>query len=153
MTDMAEETRQIFNPDVVTPEMEMAEKGRNAPGAYDVPIEEVNPLNAHLFLEDRWQEHFARLRAEDPVHFNELETSGRYWSITKYDDVRAVDGDWETYSSASGITLGLSVERCGRKRFLSSSPRSSPWIRPPTPSSARRCAACRHRATFATSNR
>ena len=111
MTDMAEEARQIFNPDVVTPEMEMAEKGRNAPGAYDVPIEEVNPLNAHLFLEDRWQEHFARLRAEDPVHFNELETSGRYWSITKYDDVRAVDGDWETYSSASGITLGLSVEK------------------------------------------
>ena len=111
MTDMAEETRQIFNPDVVTPEMEMAEKGRNAPGAYDVPIEEVNPLNAHLFLEDRWQEHFARLRAEDPVHFNELETSGRYWSITKYDDVRTVDGDWETYSSASGITLGLSVEK------------------------------------------
>ena len=111
MTDMAEETRQIFNPDVVTPEMEMAEKGRNAPGAYDVPIEKVNPLNAHLFLEDRWQEHFARLRAEDPVHFNELETSGRYWSITKYDDVRAVDGDWETYSSASGITLGLSVEK------------------------------------------
>jgi len=111
MTDMAEETRQIFNPDVVTPEMEMAEKGRNAPGAYDVPIEEVNPLNAHLFLEDRWQEHFARLRAEDPVHFNELETSGRYWSITKYDDVRAVDGDWETYSSASGITLGLSAEK------------------------------------------
>ncbi|MEK9636399.1 MAG: cytochrome P450 [Acidimicrobiaceae bacterium] len=111
MTDMAEETRQIFNPDVVTPEMEMAEKGRNAPGAYDVPVDEVNPLNAHLFLEDRWQEHFARLRAEDPVHFNELETSGRYWSITKYDDVRAVDGDWETYSSASGITLGLSVEK------------------------------------------
>ncbi len=111
MTDMAEETRQIFNPDVVTPEMEMAEKGRNAPGAYDVPIEEVNPLNAHLFLEDRWKEHFARLRVEDPVHFNELETSGRYWSITKYDDVRAVDGDWETYSSASGITLGLSVEK------------------------------------------
>ena len=36
MTDMAEETRQMFNPDVVTPEMEMAEKGRNAPGAYDV---------------------------------------------------------------------------------------------------------------------
>ncbi|MEM9465172.1 MAG: cytochrome P450 [Actinomycetota bacterium] len=111
MTDMAQETRQIFNPDVVTPEMEMAEKGANAPGAYDVPIEEINPLNAHLFKEDRWQDHFARLRAEDPVHFNELDTAGRYWSVTKYDDVRAVDGDWETYSSASGITLGLSLDQ------------------------------------------
>ena len=38
---------------------------------------------------------------------NELETSGRYWSVTKYEDVRAVDGDWETYSSAKGITLGI----------------------------------------------
>ncbi|MEO0493061.1 MAG: cytochrome P450 [Actinomycetota bacterium] len=111
MTDMAEETRQIFNPDVVTPEMEMAEKGKDAPGAHDVPVEDLNPLNAHLFLEDRWQEQFARLRAEDPVHFNELETAGRYWSVTKYDDVRAVDGDWETYSSASGITLGLSLDK------------------------------------------
>jgi cytochrome P450 len=41
------------------------------------------------------------------VHFNEIGTAGRYWSVTKYDDVRAVDGDWETYSSAKGITLGV----------------------------------------------
>jgi len=111
MTDMAQETQQIFDPNIVTPEMEMAEKGRNAPDAADLSIDEINPLNPHLFKEDRWQDHFARLRAEDPVHFNELETAGRYWSVTKFDDVRAVDGDWETYSSASGITLGLSLDR------------------------------------------
>ena len=108
MTDMAQETKQIFDPNIVTPEMEMAQKGRGVPSAAELSIEEINPLNAHLFKEDRWQDHFARLRAEDPVHFNELESSGRYWSVTKYDDVRAVDGDWETYSSAKGITLGLS---------------------------------------------
>ncbi|MEM9522240.1 MAG: cytochrome P450 [Actinomycetota bacterium] len=111
MTDMAQETQQIFNPDVVTPEMEMAEKGLGVPAAAELSIEDINPLNAHLFKEDRWQDHFARLRAEDPVHFNELDTAGRYWSVTKYDDVRAVDGDWETYSSASGITLGLSLDK------------------------------------------
>jgi cytochrome P450 len=110
MTEMAEETRQIFNPDVVTPEMEMAAKGEGVPAAADLALEDINPLNAHLFKEDRWQDHFARLRAEDPVHFNELESAGRYWSVTGYDDVRAVDGDWETYSSAGGITLGLSAE-------------------------------------------
>jgi cytochrome P450 len=43
------------------------------------------------------------------VHFNELETSGRYWSLTKYEDVRAVDGDWKTFSSANGITLSVPV--------------------------------------------
>ena len=94
----------------VTPEQEMAKKGADAPGAYDVPIEDVNPLNAHLFKEHRWQEHFERLRNEDPVHFNELETAGRYWSLTKYEDVRAVDGDWKTFSSANGITLGAKAD-------------------------------------------
>ncbi len=88
------------------PEQEMAEIGANVPAAAELSIDEINPLNAHLFREHRWQDHFARLRAEDPVHFNELETAGRYWSLTKYDDVRAVDGDWKTFSSAPGITLG-----------------------------------------------
>ncbi len=91
------------------PEQEMAELGANVPAAADLSIDEINPLNAHLFREHRWQDHFARLRAEDPVHFNELETSGRYWSLSKYDDVRTVDGDWKTFSSAPGITLGPRV--------------------------------------------
>ncbi|RMH67231.1 MAG: cytochrome P450 [Actinomyces sp.] len=93
--------------------MEMAERGAGVPAAAELSIDEINPANPHLFAEDRWQDHFARLRAEDPVHLNVLETAGRYWSVTRYEDVRAVDGDWETYSSARGITLGL--ERFAKK--------------------------------------
>jgi len=110
MTDTAEtraEDRAFFDANIRTPEMEMAEIGADVPSANELSIEQINPHNPYLFLEDRWQDHFARLRAEDPVHLNELETSGRYWSITKYEDVRAVDGDWETYSSAKGISLGI----------------------------------------------
>ena len=110
MTDTAEtraEDRAFFDANIRTPEMEMAEIGADVPSANELTIDQINPANPHLFREDRWQDHFARLRAEDPVHFNELETSGRYWSVTKYDDVRAVDGDWETFSSAKGITLGI----------------------------------------------
>lgn len=110
MTDIAEETdgeHYLLQAKIRTPEMEMSVLGANVAAADDLDIAEINPANPHLFREDRWQEHFARLRNEDPVHFNELETAGRYWSVTKYDDVRAVDGDWETYSSANGITLGL----------------------------------------------
>ena len=110
MTDTAEtkaEDRPFFDANIRTPEMEMAEIGADVPSANELTIDQINPHNPYLFLEDRWQDHFARLRAEDPVHLNELETSGRYWSVTKYEDVRAVDGDWETYSSAKGITLGI----------------------------------------------
>ena len=108
MTDTANtpEAAALFDPDIRTPEMEMAEKGMGVPDAADLAIADINPANPYLFSEDRWHDHFARLRAEDPVHLNELETAGRYWSITKYDDVRAVDGDWETFSSAKGINLG-----------------------------------------------
>ncbi len=96
-----------WRPDVFrSPEQEQAAIGATVPDASELSIDEINPLNAHLFVENRWHSHFARLRAEDPVHFNEIPSAGRYWSITKYDDVRQVDGDWKTYSSAEGITLG-----------------------------------------------
>ncbi len=97
----------LLRADVRTPEMEMAETGGDVPDAADLAIEDINPANPHLFRDDRWHDFFARLRAEDPVHLNELDTAGRYWSITRYEDVRAVDGNWEDFSSANGISLGL----------------------------------------------
>ena len=90
-----------------SPEFEQARFGGDVPSAEQLAIDEINPFNSHLFREDRWQEHFARLRAEDPVHFNEMGSSGRYWSITTWQDVRDVEGDWESFSSAQGITLTI----------------------------------------------
>lgn len=107
MSDAIDETSDYLDANIRTPEMEMAELGAGVPDAADLALDAINPANPHLFKEDRWHDHMARLRAEDPVHLNELETSGRYWSVTKYEDVRAVDGDWETFSSARGMTLGL----------------------------------------------
>jgi cytochrome P450 len=92
-----------------TPEQEQAEKGANVAPAHELPLEDINPLNAHLFRKNRWQGYFERLRKEDPVHFNEIESAGRYWSVTKYDDIKKVSSDWETFSSAKGITLGFRV--------------------------------------------
>ena len=79
------------------------------PSAYDIPIEDILPVNPRLFNENRWQEYFERLRAEDPVHFNETDMAGRFWSLTRYEHIKQVDTDWQTFSSASGITLGFPV--------------------------------------------
>ncbi len=92
-----------------SPDQQQAEEAANVAPASELSIDEINPLNPHLMRDNRYHDYFARLRAEDPVHFNELETSGRYWSITKYDDVRAVDGDWKNFSSSKGISLGPPV--------------------------------------------
>ncbi len=80
------------------------------PSAYDIPLEDILPVNPHLFMQNRWQEYFERLRAEDPVHFNETDMAGRFWSLTRYEDIKQVDSDWKNFSSARGITLGLPVD-------------------------------------------
>jgi len=94
---------------VRNPEREQALFAADVPSADELSIDEINPVNPHLFRDDRWHDHFARLRREDPVHLNELGSAGRYWSVTKWDDVRAVDGDWKRFSSADGITIGPPV--------------------------------------------
>jgi len=120
-----------------TPEQEQAERGRGVAPAHELALEDINPLNAHLFREHRWHGYFERLRREDPVHLNEIETAGRYWSVTKYDDIKAVSSDWETFSSARGITLGLRVGSGAPNMQLGSRP---PFISqdPPTQTEQRK---------------
>ncbi|MDE0989612.1 MAG: cytochrome P450 [Pseudomonadales bacterium] len=77
---------------------------------YSVPIEEINPIDGRLFQMDIHEAHFKRLREEDPVHMNELPMTGRYWSITKFEDIMYVDKNHELFSSASGIALGPRID-------------------------------------------
>ncbi len=48
---------------------------------------------------------FARLRAEDPVHWTEEEDGTGFWSILKYQDALAVSRDVATFTSSKGIRL------------------------------------------------
>jgi cytochrome P450 len=85
------------------------DKGGEIPDPYEVPLEEINVVNPRLFQENKMWGFFERLRKEDPVHFNETDITGRYWSLTKYEDIKAVDSDHERFSSGNGITLGLPI--------------------------------------------
>lgn len=76
---------------------------------YSVPIEEINVIDGRLFQHDLHWAHFKRLREEDPVHFNELPGIGRYWSLTKFEDIMYVDKHHDLFSSAHGITLGAKI--------------------------------------------
>lgn len=48
---------------------------------------------------------WAWLRAHDPVHWHEAGDLPGFWSVTRYDDVRAVYRDPATFSSAHGVLL------------------------------------------------
>ena len=77
---------------------------------YAVPIADINMIDGRLFQEDLQFAHFKRLREEDPVHLNELPGFGRYWSITKFEDIMFVDKHHDLFSSAHGIVIGPSVD-------------------------------------------
>ena len=80
------------------------------PNPFDIPLADLNPVSARLFSEDKQWDYFKRLRAEDPVHFNQTELAGRYWSLTGYDEIKQVDSDHHNFSSAHGITLGFPID-------------------------------------------
>src|ERR1700722_1833522 len=73
--------------------------------AYETPLELLNPAWASAFRDDGHWAYFERLRAEDPVHWTPDSNYGAFWSITKYNDIMAVDSNHQVFSSASGITL------------------------------------------------
>lgn len=86
--------------DVLKDKREAARKA-----AYETPIEELHPARASLFRDDAIWPTFERLRREDPVHYTPDSNYGAYWSITKYNDIMAVDSNHQVFSSAKGITL------------------------------------------------
>jgi cytochrome P450 len=76
------------------------------PDPWSLPLEEINPLQARLFQNDAHWGYFDRLRAEDPVHLSEDEDFGRYWHVTKFEDIMYVDTHHDIFSSEGGITIG-----------------------------------------------
>ena len=76
---------------------------------HDLPLETFNPGHPQLHKANRALEYLARLRAEDPVHYCAESQFGSYWSVTRYDDVKAVDMNHKVFSSDidnGGIRLG-----------------------------------------------
>jgi cytochrome P450 len=70
-----------------------------------LPLDKLNPARVDRFSNDTIWPVFERLRREDPVHFTPASEYGPYWSVTKWNDIMAVDTDHEAFSSADGIGL------------------------------------------------
>ena len=83
---------------------ELARRARAV--AYSLPIEAINPIDPELFRSDALWPYFERLRKEDPVHYARDERYGPYWSVTRYDDIVAVDTDHQTFSAEPSIMIG-----------------------------------------------
>jgi cholest-4-en-3-one 26-monooxygenase len=79
----------------------------------DMEGKDGNLVNVLVGDRERWQdgpphELFKRMRSECPVHWSDRITEypeeAGFWSLSRADDVHEVSHDWETYSSANGVT-------------------------------------------------
>jgi cytochrome P450 len=93
--------------------------------AYATPLDQFDVANLELFRTDTQGPWFERLRREDPVHYTAESEYGPYWSVTKYEDIVAVDGNHAVFSSDSevgGITIFEGKEPRERASFISLDP-------------------------------
>jgi cytochrome P450 len=73
--------------------------------AAEVPLEEMDISNWHLFENDAIWPYFERLRREAPVHYHKESRYGPFWSITRFDDIKFVDTNHKLFSSQGAISL------------------------------------------------
>ncbi len=89
------------------------------------------------FARGEYHQIFQRLRAEDPVHWTVGRLSQGFWSITKYDDVRAIFSDAETFCSRLGTfvpspevdTIAMEERGCDSMIVMTDPPRHQPLRR------------------------
>jgi hypothetical protein len=65
---------------------------------YALPLEQIDVSNPWLYQQDLIGPYFERLRHEAPVHYCANGAYGAFWSITRYDDIVAVNANDEVFS-------------------------------------------------------
>ena len=103
--------------------MRLADEARER--AYSMPLDDFHPGDPDLFRTNTHWPYFERLRAEDPVHYTPDSEFGAYWSVTRYDDIMAVDTNHGVFSSEAalgGITIRDARPDLRRPSFISMDP-------------------------------
>ena len=67
--------------------------------AFALPIDRIDVTKPRLFQADTIGHYFERLRRDDPVHWHHNDFYGGFWSVTRYQDIMAVDTNHAVFSS------------------------------------------------------
>ncbi|GAA4100194.1 cytochrome P450 [Zhongshania borealis] len=92
------------------------------PDPYSLPLESINLSDPYLYSQNRWGDYFRRVRDEDPVHYQKESPFGPFWSITRFEDIVAVDTNHEVFSSEPFIMIGDPDDSIPVSNFISMDP-------------------------------
>ena len=71
--------------------------------ARTIPLDQINVSHDELFVRDALHPYFERLRADAPVHYCKESAYGPYWSVTKFNDIVAIDTNHKVFSSDASV--------------------------------------------------
>jgi cytochrome P450 len=98
--------------------------------AYATPLDQFDAGNPQLFRDYTFWPYFERLRNEEPVHYCKESMFGPYWSVTRYNDIMAVETNHQVFSSAAALggiaIVDLPVESRRESFITMDEPRHSP---------------------------
>ncbi len=92
--------------------------------AYGMDLNDINVVDVELWRTDSVWPYFERLRHEDPVHRHPAEhhEDGPFWSVTRYNDIMAVDTNHEAFSSEPAIVIDDPMEDFPLPMFIAMDP-------------------------------
>jgi cytochrome P450 len=93
--------------------------------AWSIPIDQLDVSDPELWRTNSFWPYFERLRREAPVHFCREGMFGPYWSITRFDDIMAIDTNHAVFSSEAalgGIAIMDSGEDLRLPMFIAMDP-------------------------------
>ncbi len=76
------------------------------PDAQSTALEQIDVSDPRLYEQDAWRPFFERLRKEQPIHYQANSAFGPFWSVTRFEDIVAVDSNHEVFSSQPTIVIG-----------------------------------------------
>jgi cytochrome P450 len=92
------------------------------PDAQSTALEQIDVSDPRLYEQDAWRPFFERLRKEQPVHYQANSTFGPFWSVTRFEDIVAVDSNHEVFSSEPTIVIGDLTEDLPVEMFIAMDP-------------------------------
>jgi len=89
---------------------------------YSIPLEDIDVSQSDYFQTGAHHAIFKRLRKEAPVHYSKTGPTGPYWSVTRHEDIMAVDTNHEDFSSDKDIVVGDQRDEFSPPMFIAKDP-------------------------------
>ena len=90
--------------------------------AYSTPLDQIDVSLGERFQNNTMWPFFERLRKEAPVHYTANSEFGPYWSVTRYQDIMAIETNHAVFSSEKGISINEQAEDFTLPMFIAMDP-------------------------------